>query len=123
MSPPAWKPSRRPTPNSLNTSRRVDECDYYVLIIGARYRSVDGQGVSYTEKEYDYAVKTKKVVLAFVHGDPGSIAVKNADTDPVLAERLEAFREKVKAGRLVQFWTGKEDLQAKVIIALSKAFK
>jgi hypothetical protein len=47
----------------------IDECDYYVLIIGARYGSVDAAGVSFTEKEYDYAVGQKKTVLAFIHGD------------------------------------------------------
>jgi hypothetical protein len=26
----------------------IDECDYYVLIIGARYGSVDAAGVSFT---------------------------------------------------------------------------
>jgi Domain of unknown function (DUF4062) len=30
----------------------IDGCDYYVLIIGARYGSLDGAGVSYTEREY-----------------------------------------------------------------------
>jgi hypothetical protein len=44
----------------------VDECDYYVLIIGARYGSVDANGVSFTEKEYDYAVEKRKTVLVSV---------------------------------------------------------
>jgi hypothetical protein len=35
----------------------IDECDYYILIIGARYGSVDTDGVSFTEKEYAYAVE------------------------------------------------------------------
>lgn len=33
----------------------IDSSDYYVLIIGHRYGSIDGEGISYTEKEYDYA--------------------------------------------------------------------
>lgn len=35
--------------------RVIDDCDYYLLIVGARYGSMDDNGVSYTEKEYDYA--------------------------------------------------------------------
>jgi hypothetical protein len=100
----------------------VDECDYYVLIIGARYGSTDTAGVSFTEKEYDYAVERKKTVLAFIHGDPGSVAVAKADIDPALAAKLTAFRKKVSTGRLVQFWTSRENLKSKVIVALSKAF-
>ena len=45
----------------------IDECDYYVLIIGGRYGSVDSEGISFTEKEYEYAIETNKIVLAFVH--------------------------------------------------------
>ena len=34
----------------------IDECDFYLLIIGGRYGSIDESGkVSYTEKEYGYA--------------------------------------------------------------------
>jgi len=100
----------------------VDECDYYVLIIGARYGSTDAAGISFTEKEYDYAVEMKKTVLAFIHGDPGSIPVAKVDIDPTLAAKLTAFKKRVSAGRLVQFWTSRDDLKSKVIIALSKAF-
>jgi hypothetical protein len=78
--------------------------------------------VSFTEKEYDYAVSEKKTVLAFVHGDPNSIAVAKADIDPILSTKLKEFRKKVTTGRLVQFWTSRENLQSKIIIALSKAF-
>lgn len=34
----------------------IDSCDYYVLIVAARYGSVAPDGISYTEKEYDYAL-------------------------------------------------------------------
>jgi hypothetical protein len=100
----------------------IDECDYYVLIIGARYGSMDAAGVSFTEKEYDYAVEEKKTVLAFIHGDPGSIAVSKADVDPALAAKLKAFREKVSKGRLVRFWKTSEELNSRVTVALAKAF-
>src|SRR5262245_11701710 len=100
----------------------IDECDYYVLIIGARYGSMDAAGVSFTEKEYDYAVEHKKTVLAFIHGDPGSIAVNKADTDSALAAKLRVFREKVSKGRLITFWKTSEELTYRITIALSKAF-
>jgi hypothetical protein len=100
----------------------IDECDYYVLIIGARYGSMDAAGVSFTEKEYDYAVEQRKTVLAFIHGDPDSIAVSKADTDPALAAKLNAFREKVSQGRLVRYWKSAGELEPMVIKALVKAF-
>ena len=83
---------------------------------------MDELGVSFTEKEYAYAVENLRiVVLAFLHGDLGSIPVAKSDTDPALLDRLNAFRATVSKGRLVQFWKTREDLKAKIIIALSKA--
>ena len=35
----------------------IDDCDYYLLIIGGRYGSLAEDGISYTEKEYDYAIE------------------------------------------------------------------
>ena len=53
--------------------RVIDESDYYVLILGARYGSSDGQGISYTEREYDYAVQKGKKIIALVHRNPDKI--------------------------------------------------
>ncbi|QIO98468.1 DUF4062 domain-containing protein [Bradyrhizobium symbiodeficiens] len=99
----------------------IDECDYYVLIVAARYGSVDQAGVSYTEKEYRYAVSQKKTVLAFIHSDLGNIPTNKSDGEQLLQEKLTAFRQDIAKSRLVQFWGAREDLKAKVIISLHKA--
>src|SRR5438067_11660380 len=46
--------------------RVIDDCDYYVLILAGRYGSVDTGGVSYTEREFDYALSQNIPILAFV---------------------------------------------------------
>ena len=46
-------------------TRQIDECDYYVVIVAQRYGSVV-EGISYTEKEYDYAVAKSIPVLGFI---------------------------------------------------------
>ena len=38
--------------------RQIDEIDYYVILIAHRYGSTTDEGLSYTEKEYDYAAST-----------------------------------------------------------------
>ena len=48
----------------------IDDCDYYVLIVGGRYGSVTRKGISYTEKEFDYAVQKGLKVVAFIHEGP-----------------------------------------------------
>jgi len=48
----------------------VDASDYYVLIVGGRYGSLDDAGIGYTEKEYDYAVSRNKPVMALLTRTP-----------------------------------------------------
>ena len=43
--------------------RVIDDCDYYILIIGGRYGSIADDGVGYTEKEYDYAISRGKPIV------------------------------------------------------------
>lgn len=103
--------------------RIIDDCDYYILIIGARYGSMDDYGVSYTEKEYDYAVSKGIPVLAFLHKDISSIPNSKTDLDKNLQKKLEKFRKKVEKGRLVQYWDNADNLNAKVAVSLPKTIK
>src|ERR1700710_3079374 len=48
--------------------RVINESDYYLLVIGGKYGSIDPETeLSFTEKEYDYAVEQGKPVMAFLH--------------------------------------------------------
>jgi len=101
----------------------INDCDYYLLIIGGRYGSVTPEGISYTEKEYDYAVSKGLRVIAFIHGNPEEIPAKHTELDPELREKLEAFRQRVSEGRLVKLWTKAEELPGLVALSLSKTIK
>lgn len=100
----------------------IDECDYYILIIGARYGSVDAEGISYTEREHDYARQKNKVILSFLHNDLDNIVVGKVDTDPALSEKLREFRSKVSQSKLVKYWNDRSSLQHAIVLALTKAF-
>lgn len=100
----------------------IDECDYYLLIMGGRYGSMDTDGVSYTEREYDYAVDTGKVVIAFVHSDPEAIPVGKSDVAPDVLDALTRFRQKVMTGRLVKSWSSRQELEPLVLKSLIHAF-
>lgn len=96
----------------------IDRCDYYVVIVGARYGSLDGDK-SFTEKEYEYALSKNIPVLAFIHKAPGKIAADKTDSDPTLVKKLELFRERLKNGRVVYFWTDINDLCMNVVITVA----
>jgi hypothetical protein len=103
--------------------RVVDDCDYYLLIIGGRYGSTTPEGLSYTEKEYDYARERRIPVLAFVHEDPGKIALQKSELDVGMRAKLDSFREKVKTGKMVKMWQDAKDLPGLVALSLSKTIK
>jgi hypothetical protein len=98
--------------------RVIEESDYYLLVIGGKYGSIDPQTeISFTEKEYDYAVSLKRPVMAFLHGDPGSIPFKKSEQDEQAREKLAEFRKKVESSKHVKFWTSASDLQGRVAMS------
>lgn len=101
----------------------IDDCDYYILIIGARYGSIGEDGISYTEKEYDYAVSSGIPILAFLHNDINDISFGKTDKDDNLYKKLLEFRAKVEKNRLIKYWNGSEDLIAKVSMSLPTTIK
>jgi len=101
----------------------IDDCDYYLLIIGGRYGSTTDDGISYTEKEFDYAVSNGLKVVALIHGKPDDIPFGKSEKDPVLREKLLAFKEKVMTGRLVKFWEKPTELPGLVALSLTKTIK
>ncbi len=103
--------------------RIIDDCDYYLLIIGNRYGSLTEAGISYTEREYDYACEIGLKVLAFVHESPEKLSVEKSDTAPDLQEKLEAFRARVMAGRLVRQWSESAALPGEVALSLMQTIK
>lgn len=103
--------------------RVIDDCDYYVLIIGGRYGSITREGISYTEKEYGYAKERGLKVLAFIHENPEEIALGKSDVEPDLRASLEKFRSEVSTGRLVKFWSTAKELPGLVSLSLNKCIK
>lgn len=103
--------------------RIIDDCDYYVLIIGGRYGSLSDTGISYTEMEFNYAIERGLNVLAFIHEAPGTIASDRTEIDPVLRDKLDQFRDRVKTNRLVKFWKTADQLPGLVALSLVKTIK
>lgn len=101
----------------------IDDCDYYLLIVGGRYGNMTAAGVSYTEMEFDYAAANSKPILAFVHADPDQITKGKSESDPAAIKKLDEFRMKVKTGRMIRQWTTAEELGSVVSRSVIKAIK
>jgi hypothetical protein len=85
--------------------RQIDDCDYYVVVVADKYGSTAEDGVSFTEKEFDYAREIKKPVLAFVHGNRGAIPRDKTEVLPEKRSKLDAFIEKVRRSPVSSFTT------------------
>ena len=78
-------------------TKMIDECDAYLLVIGGRYGSVDDDGVSWTEREYDYARQKRMPIILLVR-KRSSITEDKMDLGKDkydLEKKLDAFRKRV----------------------------
>ena len=91
------------------------------VIIGGRYGSIDKKsGLSWTEKEYDYAVSKGIPVLAFDHADFTKLSANRTDQNDIKRNKLIAFKKKVSTGKLIKFWTNADDLALVVSTSLTR---
>lgn len=81
----------------------IDDCDYYILIVGGRYGSLGPDGISYTEMEYKYALEQNKPIISFLHKKPGEIQAKKTEKTKEGKDKLNSFRELVKK-KMVKYW-------------------
>ena len=101
----------------------IDDCDYYLLIVGGRYGSITADGISYTEKEFDYAVESGLKVIALIHGEPNNIPFGKSEQNEALRNKLFSFRDKAMTGRLVKFWNVASELPGLVALGVTKTIK
>lgn len=101
----------------------IDNSDYYVLIIGGRYGSLDEAGIGFTEKEYDHAITTKKPVVPLLHENPDNLPREKTETDAAAWTKLTSFRTKVEKKHTCVYWKNPDDLKAKVIVGLTSVIK
>lgn len=92
--------------------RVINECDYYIVVLGGRYGSCDKEGIGYTEKEFLHAKKQGIPILAFLHQKPDEIPGKKLEKDPELQKKYEDFRNTLQDDRLVKYWNTSNELGA-----------
>lgn len=100
----------------------IDDCDYFVLIIGGKYGSIDESvNISYTRKEFEYAKKKKIPILAFIRDHLDDIKSSLVEKDKDRIKMLEEFKNIVKDNRMVNFWDDEKDLSYKLYKSIEHA--
>ena len=100
----------------------IEICDYYMVVIGGRYGSEDENGMSYTEKEYRYALSQNIPVIAFYHNSPENLPVNKTDNDNSKKEKLKSFKKLVQK-KLCKSWENKDQLGAIASRSMSQLIK
>lgn len=102
--------------------RVIDDSDYYLLIIGGRYGSINEIGISYTQMEFEYALAINKPIISFLPKDPNLIIAKNSESTEEGKKKLEKFK-KLAEKKLVKYWSNPQDLGALVSRSMIKLIK
>lgn len=101
----------------------IDDCDYYLLIVGGRYGTIADDGLSYTEKEFDYAVSKGLKVVVLVHENPESLPLAKSERNDETRDKLLRFIDKASSGRLRKEWSTVKDIPGLVSLSMSKTIK
>ncbi len=103
--------------------RLIDDCDYYILIVGGRYGSINlSEGISYTQMEYEYAIKQNVPTITFIHKYPDKIESGKTDQDANAKLKLDAFK-KLAEQKLCKYWETPSELGGIVSRSLVKLIK
>ncbi len=96
--------------------RTIDSSDYYILILGLRYGSITSDGISFTQKEYEYALEKGIPILAFILNENVSLPKNKRDDD---LTKINNFRNIVlKNSKMSDFWKDKNELSKNISLAL-----
>lgn len=96
----------------------ISTIDYYAVVVAHRYGSVGTDGISYTEKEYEYAKSLGVPIIGFLI-DPNA-PWDHKKKENTNQDKLEAFKEKVQS-KMVNYWKNKDELTAKFVTSLVSA--
>lgn len=89
----------------------IDECDYYLIVLGGRYGTLSPTGISYTHREFIYAQTKRKPMASLVHEHPESLPDDRRERTAEGVARLRDFKDLVARGTLVRPWNQPDDLR------------
>lgn len=100
----------------------IDDCDYYILIVGGRYGSVSSTGISYTQMEYEYAISQDIPIISFLPKSPEKIEVGKTEKKEEGKKKLLEFK-KLAEQKMCRYWINASDLGSIVSRSLIKLIK
>lgn len=121
-----FSPTAKPAIKTCLT--KLEECQIYMLVIGHTYGTIDdATGKSYTELEYDHAVKLLKegkLKDIWVFKPTGKYQPESQyiDTESDKIKKLKEFREKVCKYHTPGWYDSLDDLSSKIVTTCFRSF-
>lgn len=79
--------------------QEIRESDFFVLILAGKYGSLtedfNGEKISYTEKEYNFALSLNKPIYTFFRKNIEKLPVEDCESQRTTKRKLEKFKKKV----------------------------
>lgn len=97
----SWGLEQRTPLTTAFARRQIDDCDYFVLLLGGCYGELSASGVSYMHLEYIYAVTKRKPIVVIMHEAPETrdVELQEKNTDGKL--KFNDFRQQLQREREV----------------------
>lgn len=97
----------------------IDESDILMLILGKRYGSIEPRSSkSYTQLEYEYALKKRKPVFSLIMAGPDYELDENQEVKEKL-DKYQRFKELVQR-KICKFCSSQEKIEASVIKSIEQ---
>ena len=105
--------------------KMIDSSDYYLLIVAGKYGSIDPQsGLSYTEKEFQYALDQNIPIIAFLNKDIEKLPCEKCEDTEEGRKNIERFRQTIlNSNYLCDFYTSIDGLKYAVAKSLRKTIE
>lgn len=97
--------------------KMIDDCDYYIALVGSRYGTLSPSGVSYTHMEYVYASTKQKPILILMHDAPERRPVEFQERTIEGKLKFNDFRNLLTRGANTR-WNDAKELEYAVRSAL-----
>lgn len=95
----SWGLEQRTPLTTAFARRQIDDCDYFVLLLGGCYGDLSASGVSYMHLEYIYAVTKQKPILILMHEAPDSRPAELQEKTSEAKFKFSDFRQQLQRER------------------------
>ena len=111
----SWGLEQRAPLTTAFARRQIDDCDYFILMLGSRYGELSASGVSYMHLEYIYAVTKQKPILVLMYEAPETRAPEYQDQNSEGKLKFLDFRRQLQRERdMVMTFRDLRDLEVAI---------